>query len=236
MKYFLPLLSLLALACGEKLSLGIARPETYLKDVKEELLKQWPHNKTINLVFHGHSVPAGYFQTPDVKTLEAYPHQFLELLKAEYPTAVVNVITTAIGGENAASGTKRFQKEVLNHQPDVLFIDYALNDRNIGLEAAYKAWEEMIRKAKAQDIPVILLTPTPDLQVNILEPDNDLQRHSDQIEQLAEKHGLGLVDSYEAFKLIAQQGEDLQSYMSQSNHPNSAGHRIVAKEIMKYFR
>ncbi len=34
----------------------------YLKEIKLELKKEWPKNRTINLVFHGHSVPAGYFK------------------------------------------------------------------------------------------------------------------------------------------------------------------------------
>ena len=46
----------------------------YLYDFKAQLELKWPENKTMNLVFHGHSVPAGYFKTPVVNTLLAYPH------------------------------------------------------------------------------------------------------------------------------------------------------------------
>src|SRR5687767_10935123 len=101
----------------------------YLKDIKAELVKEWPKNRTINLVFHGHSVPSGYFNTPHVRTLDAYPQQVLKELKALYPYAVINCIITAIGGENSVAGEKRFEQDVLAHRPDVLFIDYALNDR-----------------------------------------------------------------------------------------------------------
>mgnify|MGYP000128772136 CR=1 FL=1 len=41
----------------------------YLDSLKTELQKTWPNNNTVNLVFHGHSVPAGYFKTPEVNTL-----------------------------------------------------------------------------------------------------------------------------------------------------------------------
>ena len=47
----------------------IAEKETYLADFKKELSKQWPDNRTLNIVFHGHSVPSGYFKTPAVNTL-----------------------------------------------------------------------------------------------------------------------------------------------------------------------
>jgi len=48
----------------------VADPKVYLSDVKQELEKTWPQNRTVNLVFHGHSVPAGYFLTPHVNTLQ----------------------------------------------------------------------------------------------------------------------------------------------------------------------
>ena len=40
---------------------------------------------------------------------------------------------------DCVSGEKRFEKEVLCHNPDIITIDYALNDRGIGLEKAKKA-------------------------------------------------------------------------------------------------
>jgi len=71
---------------------------TYLSDIKLELKKENPNNRTINLVFHRHSVPAGYFKTPVVNSLHAYPFLVLKQVKEIYPTAVVNVIVTSIGG------------------------------------------------------------------------------------------------------------------------------------------
>lgn len=210
-------------------------PNTYLSTIKAEMKKQWPENRTINIVFHGHSVPAGYFQTPEVKTLDAYPQLVFHQIKEQYPFAVINVITTSIGGEHAEDGAKRFKKEVLNHRPDVLFIDYALNDRLIGLQRSEKAWRKMIEEALAQHIKVILFTPTPDIIENILDKNTPLSKHSRMIRKLAEEYQIGLVDSYQLFEKLSEQGEDIKTYMSQNNHPNESGHKLVANEILKYF-
>lgn len=213
-----------------------ADPVTYLNDLKVEMKKEWPKNRTINLVFHGHSVPAGYFKTPVVNTLEAYPYQVLRALKAEYPFAVINIINTSIGGENSESGAKRFEAEVLNHKPDVLFIDYALNDQGIGLERARVAWEKMISTALNKGIKVILLSPSPDQRVNILEANNVLEQHATQIKNLADKHKVGWVDSYGLFRQKARSGEPVSNYMSQVNHPNEKGHALIAEGIVEYFK
>jgi len=212
------------------------QPQDYLQNCKIELTKEWPKNRTINLVFHGHSVPTGYFKTPVVNTFGSYPFQLLKHLKELYPYAVINVITTSIGGENSVSGEKRFESDVLIHKPDVLFIDYALNDRMIGLEKSENAWRKMIEKAKKKNIKVILLTPSPDQSVNILDSTSDLEKHSLQIKMLAKKYGVGLVDSYESFKQKVISGDNLSNYMSQVNHPNEKGNLLIANDIMKFFK
>ncbi len=215
---------------------GIVNPSEYLNGLKAELQKEWPKNRTINIVFHGHSVPAGYFKTPHVNTMGAYPNLFLKKLKEIYPYAVVNVIVTAIGGENSVKGAERFEKDVLMHNPDVIFIGYALNDRGAGLEKAKEAWSRMIKMAKEQDIPVILLTPSPDQRVDYENPDNELKKHTDQIIQLAKENQVALADSYKTFEFLYSDKEQLAKYMSQVNHPNELGHELIANEIIEWFK
>lgn len=214
---------------------GVADPATFLTDIKTELTKEWPKNRSITLLFHGHSVPAGYFKTSIVNTLGAYPNQLLKRLKDRYPYAVINVLVTAIGCENSEQGTARFQSDILPHKPDVLFIDYALNDRRIGLEKAKQSWQTMIEQAQQAGIKVILLTPSPDLKVDMSKPDNELNQHASQIRQLASTYQTGLVDSYKAFDTKRQQGDSLSRYMAQNNHPNEAGHTLIVDELVKWF-
>lgn len=101
---------------------------------------KWPNNKTINIVCHGHSVPSGYFATPFVNTFKSYPYFVHRGIKERFPFAVTNVIVTGIGGESSQSGMRRFETEVLNHNPKIITIDYALNDRFIGLKNARESW------------------------------------------------------------------------------------------------
>ncbi|HTN06508.1 SGNH/GDSL hydrolase family protein [Agriterribacter sp.] len=233
--FYLLLFSFFLTAYQIPVKKDIANPATYLDEIKTALKKEWPNNRTVNLVFHGHSVPAGYFKTPVVNTPDAYPYQVLKALKTAYPYAVINIINTSIGGENAESGAKRFATDVLIHKPDVLFIDYALNDRGIGLDKAKASWENMIKQAQEKNIKIILLTPSPDTSVHIMEPGNVLEKHALQIKSLAKKYGIGLADSYAAFKQVANSGDSMNTYMAQINHPNEKGHALIAEAILKYF-
>lgn len=208
----------------------------YLDDLRGELAKQWPSNRTVNIVCHGHSIPSGYFATPFVNTFEAYPHLLHRIIKQRFPFAVVNVIVTGIGGETSPQGSRRFETEVLNHRPDVVTIDYGLNDRGVGLEAAEAAWRSMIEAALRAGRKVILLTPTWDC--SYLQQDAEwkaLQAHTRQIRALAQEYQVGLADSFAAFERSISSPEQLPEFLSHVNHPSRKGHELAAQEIARYF-
>jgi len=216
----------------------IADRRTYLSKITEELRKEWPENRTINIVCHGHSVPAGYFSTPFVDTFNAYPHLLHRKMKEKFPFAVINVIVTAIGGEDSESGALRFEKSVISHHPDIVAIDYGLNDRRIGLRSAELAWKSMIEKCLENNIKVLLLTPILDLS-GLFEENKDqwglLQKHTEQIRKLAEEYEVGLVDCFSLFENYIKNGGDITDLLSWPNHPNRNGHELIAREIMRWF-
>lgn len=165
-----------------------------LESLDAELRKAWPGNRAVNIVFHGHSVPAGYHVTPDVRPFESYPHLVHRELKRRYPHAVINVIVTAIGGENSASGAERFERDVLRHQPDLVLIDYALNDRRLSIAEAEAAWGSMIRACEEAGIPVVLLTPTGDSRADMSSADDPLRQRAELVRRLGREDGVMLGD------------------------------------------
>ena len=208
----------------------------YLDPILLELAKRWPSNRTVNIVCHGHSVPAGYFATPFVNTFSAYPHLLHRLIKERFPFAVANVIVTASGGESSVSGEARFERDVLSLRPDVLTIDYSLNDRSVGLDAARGAWEKMISAALDRSVKVILCTPTWDDHYYLKDEKwDELSRHAEQVRALADSYGVGLADFFEVFERNVEKPSDLSKYLSHVNHPSEAGHMLCAEELAKYF-
>ena len=213
-----------------------ADPLTYLNPLLDEMAKKWPDNRVINIVCHGHSVPAGYFATPFVNSFCAYPHLLHRLIKERFPYAVVNVIVTAIGGENSKSGSLRFEKDVLTHRPDLVTIDYALNDRALDLSEAKNAWRNMIEAALHAAVPVILLTGTLDRSYFDKGPQyTKLTERAELIRGLADEYNVGLADSLSAWTDAANEPEALVNLLSHVNHPTSEGHMLVARELGKFF-
>ena len=82
-----------------------ANPATYLAPQIDLLQLKWPKNRAVNIVCHGHSVPAGYFATPVVDTMNDWFGS-----RAADAVAAFSVITHFDG----------FQKGILDSR-DVLF-------------------------------------------------------------------------------------------------------------------
>ena len=213
--------------------MAIADQKSYLQPLSTELMRIWPDNRTINIVCHGHSAPAGYAGFHVVDTFNAYPHLLHRMLKERYPMAVINVIVTAIGGECSASGEKRFASDVLPLRPDLITIDYALNDRYIGLEQAEQAWRSMIEQALARKIKVLLLTPGLEADCSTQNPELAVA-HAEQIRRLAAEYEVGLADCFEAFQQYCAKGGQISDLLSWINHCNRDGHRLIAREIFRW--
>lgn len=213
-----------------------AQQITYLHDLCDELAKHWPDNRTVNIVCHGHSVPSGYRCTPYVDPFHSYPHLLHRLVKERFPYAVVNVIVTAIGGENSAQGARRFESDVLCHKPDLITIDYALNDRQISLAEAEASWRSMIERALERKIKVILLTPSWEQSIFTGSEDwNTLIKHTEQVRRLAAEYEVGLSDTFRSYERYIQNGGSPQDLLSHVNHPSNLGHEIIAQDLSRWF-
>ena len=229
------LLPLLLAGCTVAPANPPANPPAVPASVTAELDRIWPDNRTVNLVFHGHSVPSGYHRTPVVKPFDSYPLMAMEKIQKAHPHAVMNAIVTSIGGEDSVKGAARFDRDVLSMKPDVIFIDYGLNDRRLPEAGVEKAWRSMARAAKAKGVPVIFMTPTGAKDVNHGDPAEPLEIRAAIIRKVAAEEGVLLADVYAAWKAELKRGTNQNSLLAQGNHPNRKGHEIAAKVIAGMF-
>lgn len=210
----------------------------YLKEEATELNRIWPDNKCMNIVCHGHSIPCGYTTNHVVRMQDAYPRLLHDLLCSRFPMAVINVIVTSIGGENAVSGAKRLESDVLIHKPSILTIDYGRNDMFCPLEEVEKAWRRMIEGALEKNCKILLITPAPDCGQPYYEIEKKLNSDEEitaMIARLATEYEIGMADAEGAFHKELSSGKSISDFLLSVNHPGRAGHQIIAGEILQWF-
>jgi len=208
---------------------------TYLYGLTQEFDKAFPDNRLMNIVVHGHSQTRGYTTGHAIDPICAYPNQFHKLLKHRFPFAATNVIVTGIGGECSLTGAQRFEKDVLCHKPDLITIDYALNDRFVDIAEVKKSWDNMVDRAKKDNIPVLLFTPTLDVpcayEAKKLEEILELEK---MIIAIGNEKEVGVVHVTKAWEKYLKYTGNIEDLLAGVNHASKLGHRIIANEFLSW--
>lgn len=214
-----------------------ADKKVYLEELAGKLQKVWPDNESVTVVCHGHSIPCGYMADNVTRPFDAYPHLFHVGLAERFPHCVVNVIVTAVGGENSVSGVRRFERDVLCHRPYLVTIDYGRNDMFLTGAQMRGAWREMTEQALDAGCKVLLLTPAPDSGAVYYEENARLLTDGEMAEiirETAEQFHVGLADVHETFEGLFARGHRRSEYAASVNHPGRRGHEIIADCMLEW--
>ena len=69
-----------------------------------------------------------------------------EWLRQRYPTCAISEIAAAIGGTGSSLGVFRVGEDVLAHDPDLLFVEFATNDSGEAPETIWRNMEGIVRQ------------------------------------------------------------------------------------------
>lgn len=117
-------------------------------------------NGSINIVVFGDSVSHGCFASGEPIDYDAVYHELLRRkILAVRNYVPVNVINSAIGGDNAYEALDRLESQVTVHKPDLVIVAFGLNDVNSPKERYVFALDKIFRECTACGAEVIYLTP-----------------------------------------------------------------------------
>ncbi len=75
----------------------------------------------------------------------------MKWFQEQYPKVKVSEINAAIGGTGSDLGVFRLQQDTLRHQPDLLFVEFAVNDGGAAPDRIIKAMEGIVRQTWRAD-------------------------------------------------------------------------------------
>jgi len=70
----------------------------------------------------------------------------LNWFRESFPTAKVSQINAAIGGTGSDLGVFRLKHDVLDHKPDLVFVEFAVNDDGVPTNQIYRCMEGIVRQ------------------------------------------------------------------------------------------
>lgn len=230
MKCFLPLsllallLSVLSLNAAPAAAPGLGR--TWAKLDKD---------KQLIIGYFGGSITAG----AGASRAEATSWRALTTawFRQQFPQAHIQEINAAVGGTGSDFGAYRCQRDLLSRHPDLVFVEFAVNDFGFPDARASAYYEGVIRQ-------ILQSNPAVDIVVTYAvtkEADNYPQGgtpHTLVSEQkIADYYGLASVNPGKALSQAIQDGHGTWATLTIDNtHPNDVGYRIYADEMIRFLQ
>ena len=163
--------------------------------------------------------------------------QFLEeMLMERYPGCRLTIINRGIPGDTAEGGLYRTREDVIDENPDCVFIQFALNDAFVGYTPErYKnnvqAIISEIRDNTSAEIVLITSVYMGSAYENEM-ADGFYTR----LEELAAMNNLPIARVHEYWRSKIEQGTEFKKLVQfDMVHPTVEGYRLMAKAILEVF-
>jgi len=160
-----------------------------------------------------------------------------EMIGEEFPDARFSLINCGMPAGTARDGLYRLRRDVLDHNPDCVFVQFGINDAFSGYTPEeFRNNIEIIIKRIAENTSSEIVLMTSICLGN--QRDNALvERYYGQLEELAGLYGLSLVKVHMYWKDRISQGFQFSNLVQADHvHPVSHGYSFMAEAVMELFR
>lgn len=188
----------------------------------KNLMKRAAKGESLVIGFLGGSITQGSLSSTP-KTCYAY--LVYEWWKKSFPNAAFSFVNGGIGGTTSHYGGARAWKDVLCYRPDIVTVDFSVNDdANEFFEETYEGMLRRLLAAPSAPAVVVLNNVFYDTGKNAQDYHN----------RIADHYGIPHVSIKDTIYPDVESGKIVRADITPDNlHPNDKGHRLVADEICK---
>lgn len=188
----------------------------------KNLMKRAANGESLVIGFLGGSITQGSLSST---SKNCYAYLVYEWWKKSFPNAAFSFVNGGIGGTTSHYGGARAWKDVLCYRPDIVTVDFSVNDdANEFFEETYEGTLRRLLAAPSAPAVVVLNNVFYDTGKNAQYYHN----------RIADHYGIPHVSIKDTVYPDVESGKIVRADITPDNlHPNDKGHRLVADEICK---
>jgi acyl-CoA thioesterase I len=167
---------------------------------------------------------------------KGYLDYLAEMLSEKYPNGNFSIINKGIPGDTAQGGLYRLKQDVIDEDPDLVFIQFGLNDAFSGVSpGSFKksvlSLTDTVREATHAEI--LLLTSVPIFNER---EDSIAELFCRELGAVSEEKGIPIAQVSRYWKKRLSEGIDFKKLVQYDQvHPTAEGYRLMAEAIMEMF-
>ncbi|MBP7734485.1 MAG: hypothetical protein KA369_00800 [Spirochaetes bacterium] len=196
----------------------------------QKSIKKLTSGEHLKIIALGDSLTQGWM------VRKGYLDFIAEMLQSLFPDCDVSILNRGIPGDTAEGGLYRLREDVLDGDPDLVFVQFALNDAFTGVPPAQfkntiKTIVDHIRTDT--DAEILLLTSVP-----IMHQDVDFMAENfySRLSEVSSEESIPIALVHQYWKKKMSEGTDIHSLVQADMvHPNVEGYRLMAEAIMEVF-
>jgi len=210
---------------GLALALSLTLPAASQADARlQAVMQRLDAGEPITLATIGGSITTGYAANPPREKGWA-------ALLARSLGPKVKLVNAGVSGTDSAAGVQRLQAQVLDKSPDLVVVEFGVNDQWLDPAVRGSSYEALLRKLLGAKKPPAVVVLGLTQQGNQPRDATDIQL------KLAAHYGLAALDFGRWMQARVDAGTDHWAALyDEPVHPNATGHRRIAEALAETLR
>ena len=177
----------------------------------------------ITVAYLGGSITQGSTAGPTT----CYAYLTTEWLKELFPDSEITYVNAGIGATGSYIGVFRTDRDVLSKSPDLVFVDFSVNDTTEHTDRNIASYDGVLRKLWTADSKpaIVTIAMTQDNGTSFQEYHSEICRAYD----------IPMISYHDAIMDVIEKGHIVWKDISDDNiHPNVTGHSVLTEIITSY--
>lgn len=193
------------------------------------VMKKAAQGKKVTIAAIGGSITQGTVSAgtgdSEVEEKKSYTEYFFSWWQETFPDTELETINAGIGATDSYLGVHRVRRDVLEAEPDLVLVEFAVNDGNT--QFYKKSYDNLIRTIlKAENAPAVLL-------FFMAQTNGESAQENQSI--VGFSYSLPMVSYRNVIKEMTETGKYSEKELSGDGvHPSALGHAIAGEILWKY--
>ncbi len=188
-------------------------------------MKKALNGEPLTVAYFGGSITQGSSAGNDL----CYARLTTNWFEKTFPDSKITYVNAGIGATGSYIGVYRADRDVTCHDPDIVFVDFSVNDTTEHTQRNTDSYDGVMRKLWFSDSKPAIVTIA-----MTMEDGTSFQKYHSQV---TEAYDIPMISYHDAILDVIDNGHIVWDDISDDNiHPNVPGHAVLTEMITSYLQ